>query len=356
MRSRNFLFVWLTIIVMVCQFPFRADAVTDKTFKLILEIVPPTNNTHAVIVTEWSPDGKQLAVIYEDERIIRILDAANGKGMFTLAIPDALTFLGSLHLAWSPSGKYIAASFDIPKPTIKIWELSNHSGTLVTTIKRLGYASDELQWYPDDSKLIQATILEDEENWEIYVWERVTGKLLYNEEGTRIAKLSPDGKKIINWGTQNNESKLRVVDSTTFQTLIWLPDPIVRDFFLILGFVTWQKNSRTVAGFSCSSVASMNCVPWLWDTQTNRIERIFYDIHLFPQGPDPVLGFSPSGKLLAIVNSDVNLLNIESGELVPLPEEIQDGIISWHPHDDILAIGNNEGYIQIWQINTNDIF
>jgi WD40 repeat protein len=351
MRIRQASLIGLLSSILMIMLPLRTSASTQVAFKLLLEITPPQNNLSVVAWVSWSPDGKKLAVIYENDRVIRILNSANGKLLFSIAIPNMITWGERIHLAWSPSGKFLAASFDIPTPKISIWEIKDETATPLTSIMRSGSDSDMLQWYPDESKLIEALFLLDKEQWEIFVWDRATGSVIYNETKTRIAQLSPDGKRFIDWGTLNNESKLRVVDSATFRTIAWLPDSIVPDLNLILGFVSWQKNNRLVVGFSCSSPATMNCVPWLWDTRTNKIVKVFNDIRLFPHWAENALGFSPSGKLLAVVDYRVNLLDLDSGTLTNLPENMRQGIISWHPYDDVLAVGSADGYIQIWQIS-----
>src|SRR5258706_12135211 len=106
----NFLF-WLTILS-----PQSVYGTISRQlhYKQLLQIDPVIvyNNPAAVAWLGWSPNGKRLGVVYEDEHKIRILDAASGKVEFTIDVPEA-TFQGALDLAWSPDGNYLAGTFDI---------------------------------------------------------------------------------------------------------------------------------------------------------------------------------------------------------------------------------------------------
>jgi WD40 repeat protein len=318
----------------------------------ILRIAPITRQGRTIRVAwlEWSPDATRIAIVYEDDHAIRILDAKTGKAQFSIDVPEA-TSQGALALVWSPDSKHLAGTFDITYGTldgiIKIWQMEERSSRLARTIRRPGNRTSSICWSPDGTRLSSTHFSSAIESNVLSIWDAITGVLVATKDSTSIGAWSPDGKKMV--GYAGKKGKLQIISTDTFQVSSEFPEKTDEPFS---GRVAWAPDNNSVLGAKCRR--GDLCRLWMWNIQSNRLFQNFeQDQYLSVVD----LAVSPSGTLLSVLeiqSNIVDLWHIRTGKFLNPPLQMTSGFvdfIAWHPSEDMLAVANgDDGAVQVWVI------
>jgi WD40 repeat protein len=357
MRNRAILWCIVCCLLLFGTIPYSALAAAPQSasdqlqYRKILQLDPVVLEgwVRSVAWIAWSPDAKKLAVAYEDEHTIRIMDSAAGKVRFAILVPEA-TLPGALTLAWSHDNKYLAGTFDISPGgnggVIKVWEIAETSARLFLTIKRPGNRTSPILWSTDGTKLVSTHFSADQQSGVLSIWDARTGKLLETKERTSIGAFGSSGAKFVVYN--HIIEKLQMVDAITFKVLSEFPDN--SEDGRTRG-ITWTSEGSIVAGLKCPR--GDLCRLWTWNVKTGKVFKDFeQEDHLSVVD----LAFSPSGKLISVLQIQADSLNLWDATmgkaLEPLryPEYGFIDVVSWHPTRDIIALGGRDGSVQIWEI------
>jgi len=300
----------------------------------------------------WSPDGKRLAVVYEDDHKIRILDAMTGQYEYAFEVPEA-TARGSLDLAWSPDDNRLAGTFDIadvPNGLIKIWKLTDDSAQLTNTINRPGDRIGGIVWSADGTKLASVHFSDVVNDDVLSIWDAQTGMLYATKEHVAAALWSPDGKKLLILS-----ESLHIADPDTFQALAEFPHTTPPEE--PSGYMIWSADSTTVVGTMCELARGDLCHLWAWNLSTNSLFLKYDQTHFDSRGyvdASPV-ALNHSGDLLIKVEDQSNALeawDMRNGAEFTLPiSAFEITAFCWHPSQDEIAVGSSDGVVQIWDVN-----
>ncbi|MEP6668449.1 MAG: protein kinase [Chthoniobacter sp.] len=131
---------------------FLADPVTGLNV--------PVYTTHSNLFdVAWSPDGTRFATASRGSGLVEVYDTATGRPLGAYALDQAI------RVAWSPSGRYLAAG---GLDAARIWDTKN--GTLVNTILR---PTKSLIWFADEHRIALGG-----NDGAIQVWDAFAGTAL----------------------------------------------------------------------------------------------------------------------------------------------------------------------------------
>ncbi len=143
------------------------DANTGKT------IVTYEKSDTAMFYIAWSPDGKSIAAVGEDNTV-RVWKANNGQDIITYKPPSKLgdAFRGIVNsidsISWSPDGSQIASSSE--DGTVQVWNA--FTGDNITTY--LGHISHDVPyavlrvaWSPIGNRIASSGVDETVQVWEV---------------------------------------------------------------------------------------------------------------------------------------------------------------------------------------------
>jgi hypothetical protein len=324
------------------------------------------------LLVVWSPDAHYLAVGYQGDEYIRILDGVTGAERFTLQSPG---FVQYFSLVWSPSGKYLAGSFNTvfnsplknSKGVIRVWEISTESARILSTFTRPPANADPLiTWSTDETKLAGSSWSHEQEIDSLRIWNVKDGALLTERENMSIDLWSPDGRKML-IAIPDNEDKweIQIVDGETLKPLLKFPKQDAgRETSVFIN--SWSGNSRYVAGISYGPEGD-NLVSriWTWNVEMDSFKDDFEGAdNLINRIGTNTFGLNSSGTLIsAVLWNNIYFWNVETGELHnPLQinkegGDISENIVSsvsWQQSKNIIALGNGDGSIQVWEIDYSE--
>jgi WD40 repeat protein len=251
---------------------------------------------------------------------------------------------GSLHLVWSPDGRYlIGATRHEP---IVIWKVQ--TGEQVRSVGGHEGEVRGLAWSPDGGQLAAAT-----DGGKVVVWNPQTGKELQSFEETSgrgfVVAWSPDGSRLAAggagsatiWDVRTGE-RLEVFmaegapaegEGPRFDAMAWSPDG---------SRLAFRAGTGTVE---------------VWDIATG--ERV---LRLDSPGPNREgLAWSVDGKILTadawLDGNVVSLWDAQTGELLQRREGVRYAVRS--PIDDSLAsvvgdYGRDEDKLILWNVGTEE--
>ena len=172
------------------------DVATDK-------FIFTDHPKHFVMALAWSPSSKRIAAAGYDGTV-QVLDANNGKLIFTYQGHASTIYGGVSDVAWSPNGKYIASAGI--NQTVQVWDA--YDGHHLFTYQGHTTGVSALTWSPD-SKRIASAAAET-----IQVWDAFTGAHVYIYGGhtRRVTDLawSPDGTRIVSVSGANGQGEVQL--------------------------------------------------------------------------------------------------------------------------------------------------
>ena len=120
----------------------------------------PLVSTHGnVFDAEWSPSGERIATASRNMDRVEVLDVATGRSLGVFALDRAY------RVAWSPSGRYLAAA---GPGGVKVWDTK--TGAPLSTISR---PAGCVVWDADERRIVLGG-----EDGAIQVWDGFTGAMI----------------------------------------------------------------------------------------------------------------------------------------------------------------------------------
>jgi eukaryotic-like serine/threonine-protein kinase len=294
-------------------------------------------NGGAVGVT-WSPDGKYLASIGEEDNTVQVWDALTGKLQSSYSVHFEGAGVGLP--AWSPDGKYLVTGGcdDVAKV------IDAKTGKLLLAYH--GHSGSEqgacvsAAWSPDGRYIASGG------NDSVQVWDATTGHLRakYGNGGVMTLAWSPDGKYVASGGYGGT---MQVWDALTGKLLLDYRGHSAN----VIG-VAWSPDGKYIA-----SVSNDNTVQ-VWDAMTGKL-RLTYraDADGSPISP----AWSPNGKYIVasvfrqstpqVNKCDVEVFDAMTGRLI-LTYRGHSSLawsVSWSPDGTRIASASEDGTVQIWQ-------
>lgn len=290
----------------------------------------------SVHTVSWSPDGKFIAVLWDDSTI-QVLDA-NNHYQEILSQP-----VGWGHgLAWSPDSQYLA-SIGREDNTIQIWSIATHQCKTTPQQQCMNYRGHTAQveviaWSPDGKFIASSS-----EDQTVQIWDVHTMRCLYTYRtpGIQVTALawSPDGKRI---ATGDNQNQVQVWDAFTaghLMTYVGHKGPLT--------FVGWSPDDTSLLSSGYDGELR------IWNVSTGSSKLIGLGDAVFAAAA--WWGKTGNhGYLALVVGSTVNIwfLTDQQGELSlyrlpatypPKGQEARDNIfsISWSPQGGQLIAGGS---------------
>ncbi len=317
----------------------------------------------------WSPDSqkvfvaspeKNLAKIYEVEKMTEVAEFKNLKGYVNTA-------------SWSPDGKKIVINTATGANSIKVMDAEK--GTEVLTIEGNPRGTGHVSWSPDGTRIASAGY-----SRVAVVWDAQTGQQVLEIQGhemeVRGVNWSPDGSRVVTTSLDKNAIVWDAKRGTRLQVLsghgigifdaVWNPDGT--RIATASGDMTvkiWNVGSGKGVS-SLSTVGAINRPVWspdgsrffvmmkfgsgsIWDAKMQK-ELVTFDI----KTPPSEIRWSPNGKwILFITQQEAKVWDAEKGtEVFSLKEQIG-GVISADWSSDSRQIVTASGQqLRIWDVET----
>lgn len=205
MQGRNFLRLkplWsvaisLVVLVLASFAWFGLVGAASLSWQKTLVTLRP--GATAVHMVSWSPDGKDIAVLWDDSTL-QVLDAYTYRPVFSQTVE-----LG-YGLAWSPDSRYLA-SIGRTDNTIQIWDLATRQCAVDLLHRCLIYTGHGAQinaiaWSPSGRYIASASDDQTAQVWDAHSMKRL---YTYQDPGSKVTKIawSPDGRRLA-VGDDNN--------------------------------------------------------------------------------------------------------------------------------------------------------
>jgi len=284
-------------------------------------LMKPRSGATWVHAVSWSPNGKYIAVLW-DNSTIQVLDAVTQKEIFS---QNAGWGYG---LSWSPDSQYLA-SVGEENNTIEIWNISTHQSQIYTQHTAL---IEAIAWSPDGSSIASAS-----DDGTIQIWGARTMKrlALYQDnpysQVTAIA-WSPKGKSLV---SGDSDGRVWTWDAQT-------GDHLASDMGHTgaITSVSWSSDGSSIASSSYDGTVQ------IWNVMTGSSDLI-----LSPSNGSPVFvaAWSPQSSnylAFACYDGSVQVWSImyQQGEEVASYGKgllLPNGVftISWSPQGNRLITG-----------------
>jgi WD40 repeat protein/tRNA A-37 threonylcarbamoyl transferase component Bud32 len=250
------------------------------------ELAVLRGHTDNVTSGRFSPDGRHVLTVSED-RAARLWDATFEQD----GPPRRGPWPGVQHAVFSPDGRRLAVSC-FQKPAT-VWELTtgNRLAVLKESNDRYGLAS--LQFSPDGTRLLGAG------QGGCRLWDAATGKVLATLTAARVARFSPDGKRLV-----TAEQTGRIWNADTGKQLLVLggknPPPIYDAVFSPDG----KQVLTRASGPGVSQTDSNQVTAFLWDAETGEQLLALKDSDKRFLGNCSAIGFRNDGRRLLTASSN----------------------------------------------------
>lgn len=335
------------------------------------------NPTHGVsnkaVSIDWSPDGERLVFNGQDSKI-RVLEIDSGEVSLLTGHNDDI-----MSLRWSPDNTFIASS-SRDGNTI-LWDTGLGESAILLS-QGLGYSVDSISWHPDNNQLaFNYYSLEIWDN-DLNKWVRVPefrprNAIAWNPDGTLLAfDFDNNAVKIVDaisfedvttlhghsepvksiaWNsegtlisTASEDDSVRIWDVETGQEVTRIEPSNAVSTDNSPAVVDWSPDDRYLA-FSLQSETM-----WIWDLHLSTGKLITVTDHLWVSDID----WSPDGTKIATASGEGQVWDAVTGEklfsLIIERNNLLEGIFSlaWSPDSRLLATGEDDGTIRIWNIET----
>jgi WD40 repeat protein len=249
-------------------------------------------HTGSVSIAVFSPDGKRIASGSLDGTV-KIWDAASGALTASWTAPAAAGGVG--HLAWSPTGKSVAAS---GAAVVQLWDAE--SGRVTARLLTKTSSVTSIEFNADGSRIVTAG-----SEGPVQVWDRDSGvptlELGAGALGAWSAAFSSDGRWVAAGGS---DGTARVWEAKSGK-----PGPVLRGHAAgALVYVVFSPDGTVVA------TTASDAEPCLWNAETGALLGRLVG-HARPAWS---LAFSPDGTRIATGAADgaVKLWAVKSRGLV----------------------------------------
>jgi WD40 repeat protein/serine/threonine protein kinase len=282
----------------------------------------------------FSPDGRTLALAFASPGGLlkaRIFDVGTGRQLRTL---EGYANVGQQ--VFSQDGKMLAAAG--ANNTVKVWD--------VTTGK-------ELHTLTGHTRLVVSVAFSPDGHWiasgaqggEVRVWEAQSGREVLtlravSPYGVAHIAFSPDGKRLVSFGTSLNLGVLNVWDAANGRALLSIASHV--------GEIKRVTGLAFSPHGNCLAIAFLDKTVSLWDAQTGK------EI-LALEGPthrSPSMAFSPDGERLAVASADlmVRVWDVRTGlEIIALRGHTSGALaVAFSPDGKRLASADTTGKVLIW--------
>jgi WD40 repeat protein len=283
-----------------------------------------------------SPDNRLLALACEDSTVW-LVDANTGNARRTLRGDRSFWCV-----SFSPDGQLVAAGTgdegDKDSGTVRIWDVE--SGRERPTLT--GHGAQCLAFSPDGKRL--ATGGADQA---VKIWDIASGQEILTLRGhvdwVVDVAFTPDGHRLVSIGDRT----ARIWDGRPWSDGEIRGDDVVtlRGHSDSVNVVAFRPRTEELA------TASTDGTVKFWDTQTWRELRT-----LRPNFKKvTALAFSPLGDRLAVcgfTNRPVVILDADTGDELQRLGDSSAQIIAFSANGRLLAVGNEEGLVTIFDIET----
>jgi WD40 repeat protein len=206
-----------TIVSLVWQLAFPTPIHEVQASPLSLQqslmnkVMKPPPGTTFVHTVSWSPNGKYIAVLWDDSTM-EVRDAQNN---YTVIFSQKA---GLEHgLAWSYDSRYLAYPGSEDN-TIQIW--NSLTPQSIATYRGQSAQVEAIAWSPNDDNAIASA----SDDHTVQVWDTHTMKLRYKYEdpGSEVKTLawSPNGKRLV---IGDNKNQVLAWDALTGASLVKYP-------------------------------------------------------------------------------------------------------------------------------------
>lgn len=323
-----------------------AEAAANQTLRLTFElgipfdIAPGARSNPATHSVAWSPDGKVLAVAF-DEGVIRLYDTSSGHLLKTLA--GHAKQVNSV--VWAPNGTRLASASD--DKTVRIWDPA--SGAALHTLTDHIREVTDVAWSPDGSLLVSVpkVVWIGKLDTSLRVWDPYSGRLreahdIHPDFHSKVG-FSPDGSwlatnclgatSLSNTGASPH---IRVADVRGYM-FSWAPDS--------MRFVEVKEGGRNEE--ICSFVRVYELAADSYPLQT----KVY-------ASDATCIAWSPANSCIAMAGSRgfITLLNsVTLASFAAFPSKAVKWFysIAWSPDGRRFAAGGIKG-LEIWSVEPVD--
>jgi eukaryotic-like serine/threonine-protein kinase len=276
--------------------------------------------------TEFSPDGRLLALTDKDLDSVVVCDVATGERLLTLrGHPDRVD-----RICFSPDGLHLASMSSVDK-TIRIWDASPKKQALSLKTRSSTFAvSPDGKWLATGAWPGVAPS---------QLWNLSKGQVestLEGDEGiVTSTAFSPDGKHM---AMADQEGVVKFRDRNTGKV-----ERTIKAHAKGVTRVAFSPDGHQLASVGCDGAARV------WDVATGKEELVLRGrtAEMF------CVAFSPSGKTIATAEEtgEVQLWNASTGR----SEKTFPGRrwVTFSPNGKLLACAGKENAVTVWDIETS---
>eukprot|EP01031_Cornospumella_fuschlensis_P028059 gene28059-33878_t len=272
---------------------------------------------------------EKVAGHWDDVNSFVWIDTINGWRDFPKSIAN---FVGHSNLvtavAWHPDGKKIASgSYD---QSIIVWDISR-AEKLLTLHGHTG-AVNSLAWSSDGKHLCSGS-----HDKTVRVWDAETGSVLSTFEGHNglITQVLWSQRGVVVSSSEDKTVKIWDVDSAELK-------------------MTFDKHQDAVSSVNLSpdgmkvASGSTNNLSFIWNPMSGEVSRTLIGEKVYWHAAEDIIAtLSSEGiRIWNMMEEDIKLFIQTDRHLV---------VLSWHPKQRILAAGDDNHNIHIWNANTGKV-
>ncbi len=336
------------------------------------------SHEHTIVRLAIIRDGRRIASVARDEKVIVLWDPATRKQVASLAGHTDR----NPSLAISPAGsRLISATYDFPDPSPRLWDAS--TGQLIKVMAGHTNIVKSVAFSTDGTRVVSASL-----DQTAFLWDGLTGERIAALRGhsgmLSGARFSPDGQLVVTmsddqtlrlwhgktgdllsvlrghtgrvWGavftatgdlvSASDDDTLRVWDTDSAR------DGVMRGHELYVSDVAFNSEGTVVAS------AAWDHTVRLWDARTGRQlgRPLVHESQIVTS-----VAFSPDGRQLAAVTRDdkIHVWDVASRKRLhvlscPTGHWIGDCRVAFNPAGTLLAGGGWDGRARLWDVATGE--